>query len=308
MDALPPELVAPILHYTTKESLQNLGQLDFSWSPSVEAVLSTRCDILLQVAYAANSKTLHYYIRKHYLDGSKKPWCPSEGDRVDIEMFFFIVTSINSVKSLENFLEHPREFGYAEVAKTLKFITSSRSVFCCLFELDVHPEDLLDLLPKDGPIRNVYQSSVTSRVISPLELPIRLNLSPLPNVNQETVRQLRSLRGLRLIRALIAFHESHPSLSWDFVVSIPLEQSYHGLKTVDLREYRWRDSDRQFEVSSGGKYKLVVRYKDSPRHVQMYVNPNEKSWTTRVPLIGAALLIFIVTFAVIFRLRESTVF
>ncbi|KAK0410325.1 hypothetical protein QR680_005065 [Steinernema hermaphroditum] len=68
MDALPPELVSPILHYMSKESLQNLGQLDFSWSPSVKVVLSTRCDIFLRVAYASNSKTLHYSIWKHYLD------------------------------------------------------------------------------------------------------------------------------------------------------------------------------------------------------------------------------------------------
>uniref|UniRef100_A0A1I8ATE9 F-box domain-containing protein n=1 Tax=Steinernema glaseri TaxID=37863 RepID=A0A1I8ATE9_9BILA len=226
MDALPVELVGPIVKLINPESLANLKKIlhpDTPWSLSVDHTQASRFSLSVYVKYIRGSDRMQLYISKRFFNTPNWiAWTPQDDDCSKIETFF--VTVKHTEPGMQYFnpqLQMRRAVCYSRVKEALNLMNSSRKLNITVKEqLDQYPGGLLDLLPRKRDSLQVILDTVKSPILPPFDIPIRLHLWPF--VGRFRADKLKRLRGRDCLRWLLDYWNTYYPEQWDWDILIPM--------------------------------------------------------------------------------------
>uniref|UniRef100_A0A1I8AQK7 Response regulatory domain-containing protein n=1 Tax=Steinernema glaseri TaxID=37863 RepID=A0A1I8AQK7_9BILA len=149
MDALPAELVAPIVKLVNPVSLSNLKSIlrpNTPWSLSVDHALEPRFDLYVTVLYLRGFDCMQLHVNKKMQDGRIVSYAPQDDDAYNIDGLMFTVGQTQpGLSSFYSHLVRSRADCLARVREALQLMNSARRLDITIEHLDEQPGDLLDL-------------------------------------------------------------------------------------------------------------------------------------------------------------------
>uniref|UniRef100_A0A1I7ZW95 F-box domain-containing protein n=1 Tax=Steinernema glaseri TaxID=37863 RepID=A0A1I7ZW95_9BILA len=211
MDALPAELVAPIIKLVNPKSLANLKRLfypDNPWSLSVAHARASRFVLHVTFTYLKDARQMQIHINKKMLNRRTIVFVPQDDDTSNIEGMTLTVKQTKSER--ENV---PSTVIFSRLEEVLRFMPFCRKFDIKVHYLDEYPEDLLDMLPQKGPFTRVTVDTSKCRVIPPLEIPMRLHLRPFVGFNRYA--NFDTFYGQYCLQWLIDYWRLNSHIEWD---------------------------------------------------------------------------------------------
>uniref|UniRef100_A0A1I7ZL57 F-box domain-containing protein n=1 Tax=Steinernema glaseri TaxID=37863 RepID=A0A1I7ZL57_9BILA len=241
MDALPVELVGPIVELVNPKSLENLQEIlpaDSPWTLWVDHARASRFNLTVIVKYVRGSDQMQLQLKRKYLGVALwADWIPEDDDRSKIETLFF------SVRRTEPGMEHlqmPRAVCYSWVREALRLTNSSRTLDITVEQLEDYPGDLLDLLHRKRDSLQVSVNTAKCPILPPFDIPIRLHLPPF--VGRYRTEHLKGLRGRDCLRWLVDYWKTNNPEHWDWDILIPMaiNDIWHG----ELKDFAYESHRR----------------------------------------------------------------
>uniref|UniRef100_A0A1I8APL6 F-box domain-containing protein n=1 Tax=Steinernema glaseri TaxID=37863 RepID=A0A1I8APL6_9BILA len=279
MDALPAELVAPIVDLVHPKSLDNLKEIfhvDSQWSRSVDHAQASRFDLSVFVKYLIGSDRMQLYLEKKFLNAPEwTVWAPQDDDNSKIETLSLIVSQIEP--GMEN-LQIPRALCYSWVTKALRLMNASRRLVITVEQLDEYPGDLLDLLPRKRDSLRVSVNTGKCHILPPFDIPIRLHLPPF--VGRYRTEHLKRLRGRKCLRWLVDYWKTYIAQYRDWDIFIPMSDG--DIWERELKDFTHKAHRRYYydvKTRRGKNYVLDVWYRNDENvvHVKTRKNTQEES-------------------------------
>uniref|UniRef100_A0A1I7ZTS3 Transmembrane protein n=1 Tax=Steinernema glaseri TaxID=37863 RepID=A0A1I7ZTS3_9BILA len=265
MEALPAELVVPIVKLVNPESLLNLKSIlhpNTPWSLSVDHALEPRFDLYVTVLYLRGFDCMQLHVNKKMQDGRIVSYAPQDDDAYNIDGLMFTVGQTEpGLSSFYSHLVRNRADCLARVRQALQLMNSSRRLEITIEHLDKQPGDLLDLLPRRDASLQVSLDTVRCSVLPPFDIPIRLHLRPFVGPGRSDY--LSIAQGRYCLWWLITHWECNINEEWDSEIAIPMAE-----------DEDWQSVLKEFQQKSPGTYeraldrgRIYVRYVEEDRTV-----------------------------------------
>uniref|UniRef100_A0A1I7ZTE0 FBA_2 domain-containing protein n=1 Tax=Steinernema glaseri TaxID=37863 RepID=A0A1I7ZTE0_9BILA len=294
MEGFSADVVRPICALVRPESLSHLKAfIPARWSGYIDDVLASRFNLFVTVKYLKDSDRMQLSLIKEFLSGKRANWTLQDTDAFHIDAL--VLTVSQTEPGMEDF--HPNQEMslvecFSKLAEALPLMNFCRKVDITIEQLDEYPSGLLDLLPQKSPLTKVYLDTSRCPILPPLDLPIRMNLSPF--FGRRQVETLMKLQGAECLRWLVQYWRTHSDVEWDSEISIPMLDC--EIWKSEVTDFKHEPYGTYYQCAEHGY--LYVRHAYEERVVRV-IATQERNIESLVLLFGtisfAAILILLVS-------------